>query len=57
MKEKSFEIMAYFNGRVGLNVSVLQIYSDFLKEEKEVQLSHLPFSQTLVPVHFSCFFY
>ena len=37
--ETSFEIRAYIKGCVGLNVSVSQVYSDILKEEKIVQLS------------------
>ena len=46
--ETSFEIRAYIKGCVGLNVSVSQIYIDFLKEEKVVQhLSSTLFARSL----------
>ena len=37
------------NGLVDVNVSVSQIYSDFLKEERVIHLSHPPYSPDLSP--------
>ena len=53
--ETSFEIRAYIEGHLGLNVSVSQTYSDFLKEEKVVQLSHPPYLPDLSPCDFFLF--
>ena len=50
--ETSFKIKTFLKGRVRLNVSVSQIYSDFLKEEKIVQLSHPTYSLDLSPCDF-----
>ena len=54
-KQISFEIRAYIKGPDGLNVSVSQIYSDFLKEEKVTQLSPPPYSPDLCPCDFFLF--
>ena len=45
--ETSFEIRAYIKRCSGLNISVSEISSDFLKEEKVIQLSCPPYSPDL----------
>ena len=45
----------YIKGHVGLNVSLSEIYSDFLKEEKVVQLSHPSYLQDFSPCNFFLF--
>ena len=50
--ETTFEITACSKGRVGLNISVSQIYSNFLKKVNVVKLSDPPYSPDLSPCDF-----
>ena len=47
--KQALKLGFYIKSRIGLNISVSQVYNDFLKEKKIVQLSHLPYSQDLSP--------